>query len=149
MAFVSGAAPGGTAQSTDRALVVGTVTDATGAVIHGAAVHLSVAGDAPEAPATGARHRTAPGEFAIAANAGRYVLTVEAPGFAAYRSKPLDLKPHSRVQLPVRLAVASLQQEIDVLDESGLTPGGAAGEIVFEGDTLNLLRTTPSPCNSN
>ena len=113
--------------------------DPTGAVVRGAAAHLTLA-DTPTSDEE--RDTDSAGQFSFTPKAGKYVLRVEAPGFAAFTSPPLVLKPNSRVRLPVRLVVASLRQEIDILaDEAGggTDASDVASETVFEGNQLRLL----------
>lgn len=132
------------AQSAPPAVLTGTVTDSTGAVIRGAATHLKQAsGQGREQ-----EHDTDNvGQFVFAAEAGSYILTVEAPGFAAYTSKALKLRADSTISIPVRLVIASLHQEISILDEdaTGATdPNNLAGALVFEGKSLDLLSSDPA-----
>ncbi len=122
-------------------MVTGTVTDSTGAVIRGAAAHLT---SADGEPARGEQERgtDASGEFSFSAGAGKYVLVVEAAGFAIFRSNPLALKPNARVRVPVHLAIASHREQVDIAadEANGSTdPNDLAGAIVFQGESLNLL----------
>ncbi len=128
-------------QSADATVLSGTVTDATGAVIRGALVHLTPTGKAEHGtPQDDASDGS--GTFRFQVPAGTYVLEVEAPGFASYKAAQLSLKRSGNVHVPVRLKVASLQQEISVLEDATSGAGnlgqpGAA--LVFEGDRLKLL----------
>ncbi len=132
---------GAKGQGTDAAVLSGTVTDPTGAVIRGAVAHLKPSGIW--------RHGTereqssdGSGTFHFQVPAGSYVLDVQAPGFSLYKTPVLSLKPSGNVHLPVRLSVAGLQQEISVLEDA--TSGSAslensASALVFEGERLSLL----------
>ncbi len=129
------------AQGTDHAVVTGTVTDATGAVIRGAATHLTLP-DGEPAPGEGERDTDGFGEFSFSAGAGEYILVVEAPGFAVFRSDLLTLKPNGRLRVPVRLTIASLHEQVDIQSDEAngsSDPNDLAGAVVFQGETLNLL----------
>lgn len=128
------------AQGADHAVLYGTVVDPTGAVVPGAVAHLAPAA-LPAAPTVQERETDGLGEFSFSAEAGTYVLTVEAPGFGVYTSPALALKPNARVRMPVHLAVAGIHEQVDILDdEAGGTDGnGLAGALVFEGENLKLL----------
>lgn len=119
----------------------GTVVDATGAVIPGALVHLD------PAPVPGDQeHRTdSTGDFLISAPPGRYIVTVEASGFGRFTSGPLTLKPNARIQLPIHLEIASLRQQLDVVEEEGAgEAAGRAGALTLEGDSLKVLANDPA-----
>ncbi len=139
---------GSAAQSSESAVLSGTVTDATGAVIRGATVHLTPA----RKPGRGAKQEQSQGQsldqssdgtggFIFRVPAGAYVLDVEAAGFSSYESQSLALKPKAALRMPVRLAVAGLHEELTVLEDqtagAGLDRSG--GSLVFEGERLNLL----------
>ena len=129
------------AQSTNRAVLSGTVTDSTGAVISGAATHLAPADGSADTPGQ-ERDTDRTGHFGFTVPAGLYVLTVEAPGFAVYTSKPFSLNPSGSIRLLVRLEIASLREEINIKDDAaagGTDPNDLAGATVFEGKSLDLL----------
>ncbi len=117
------------------------MTDPTGAVVRGAAAHLTPAPAAsgPEED----RVTDGLGEFSFTAQPGTYILTVDAPGFTSFSSAPLTLKTNGRLRIPVRLAVAGMHEQIDILDDetAGIDSGSST---VFEGGSLNLLSNDPA-----
>ena len=115
----------------------GTVTDPTGAVIPGAAVHVSREGGADEGAPEGQTDRT--GSFQISVAEGTYVVRIEAQGFASFTSRPLAVKPGQRIGLPVRLTVAGLHEELSIDDSEETSGTNAAGDLIFEGDSLRML----------
>lgn len=121
------------------AIVAGTVIDGTGAVIRGASVQVLT----PDQHRTGAHEVTTgdAGGFLLALAPGRYVIRIEAPGFAPFTSRVFQARADTHVQLPVRLQVASLHQEISVLEKGGdsTAPDAPGAGVVLEGDQLALL----------
>ena len=102
--------------------VRGSVKDATGAVIPGAAVTIhQIAG-----AATGAAVTNPDGQFAIAAlPAGRYELQVESPGFQK-ASTQVELQPQDLALVASTLSVGSAAESVEVTSASPSLPAAAA-----------------------
>jgi hypothetical protein len=112
--------------------VSGHVSDASGAVIAGATVVLR--------DTSGSRRQTATsadGSFRLAGiPAGRYDLTVTAPGFTS-NQQSLDLKPNELAMLEPVLAVGTVTQSVEV----------TASAPVLETDSMSLVSTAKLPSN--
>ena len=94
-------------------------------------------GDSRKCATTGASK----GASSFTCGSDEYVLRVEAPGFAPFINRTLDLGACRQVRVPVRLLVAALHEEISVLDDQsqGAHAGSSAGALVLEGRQLDLL----------
>ncbi len=132
-------------QGTDRAVLSGTVSDSTGAMVQGATAHLRPAGR-PQAAELEQR-TDAHGDFSFSVPAGSYALSVEAEGFARYTKPALKLQPHGSTRLAIRLTVGGIHEELNVLDSDSADPtdpNSAAGGLVLEGKGLDFLSTNPA-----
>ncbi len=132
------ASPPGIAQRVEQAVLSGTVTDSTGAVIRGATAHLLVS-DRGTKPSVTDQLSDIAGRFSFVLPAGTYIVEVQANGFASFCSKPLVLKGTARLQVPVRMVVAGLDQEISVLSDEASGASDPNGAGVFEGEALDVL----------
>lgn len=108
--------PGAHAQST-LGVILGNVTDATGAVVKGAKVRVTqtaanVGRDA-ETNAEGAY------EFQNV-DAGPYLVTVTAPGFRTFSSAGLTLQARSRLRVDAQLEVGDVSQTVEVSTSAGV-----------------------------
>ena len=122
------------------ATVSGTVVDSTGALIAGASVHLSGNGVEQGAETDGT------GRFSFHVAPGRYQLHVESQGFEPYTSSAMPVKADTPLRVPVRLAVASVREQVEVGngDGSSTDPNDNAGAMVLQGNTLSLLSDDPA-----
>jgi Carboxypeptidase regulatory-like domain/TonB dependent receptor len=121
--------------------VRGTVLDISGAVIPGAAISLRGNGTTKTLKSNEA------GLFAVEGlEAGSYVLTVEAPGFARFEAKlEVDTGKLLRVDIPLKLQVS--EQEVTVQSESSqavsLDASQNASQLVVRGADLDALSDDP------
>ena len=122
-------------------MLLGTVTDPTGAVIPGAAVHVASERATEDSELHNETDRA--GNFQFSIGEGKYVLRVEAAGFASYASGQLAVRPGEKLYLPVRLAIASLHEELSVGDDEGAR-ADTSGEQVFQADSLRTLSNDPT-----
>ncbi len=139
---------GAQATESGRAVLSGTVADATGAMLPRAALHLQIQGKQVQGgqvqgeqvqgegtPLDG--HTDSLGRFSFAAGPGTYTLRAESPGFALYESKPLTLRTGHSAVIDIRLTVAGQPEQVEV---SGANTADSAGDaLTFEGTTLNQL----------
>ena len=112
--------------------------DTTGALIPNAAVRLTGAGVDTQARTDGA------GRFSFQAAPGSYQLHVESEGFEPYASPALVLKAGAPFRLGVQLAVAGVNERIDVGTENSTDPSDNGGALVFAGERLNMLSDDPA-----
>ncbi len=120
------------------ATISGLVQDPSGAVIQGAAVHLSGKGSVQDV------RTDETGRFALHAPPGTYNIQVQFDGFAAYTSRALPLKPGPPLTLTVHLAIATRNERIDVNTGPGASTETNGAGFVFSGDKLNLLSDDPT-----
>ena len=94
-----------------NATLIGTVKDATGAVVAGAKVEAKNA-------ATGAARNTTTdnaGEYSIPSlPAGRYSVSITMAGFKTFTANEVELQVAQRVPLDARLEVGAIGQELTV-----------------------------------
>jgi len=97
---------------TDRGIITGTVTDATGAVVPGAKVTATnVATNVPYSTET-----TAAGNFTIPSlPPGTYTLRVEARGFKTYERSNLVVAAGATVSANVSLEVGQITESVSVV----------------------------------
>ena len=120
---VPAGAPQPAATSQVLALIKGTVTDQTGAVLQGAAVAISNASGSAQKATTNDH-----GEYSISAlPAGTYTLTISAPGFKEFRTEGLNL-------------TGSQSLPIDAV----LEPAGASTSVNVEGQKTAQVETETS-----
>lgn len=101
--------------------ISGTVYDASGAVVPGAAVTLSN----PDTQYREVVYSNDTGRFEFAsADPGQLILEVMKPGFAAFRRKNVALQPDGQVRFNVALQIGSVSETIDVTAEApaGVSP---------------------------
>ena len=125
-------------------MLLGRVTDPSGALLPNAALHLLD----PSHPGTTVRTARADraGRFRIEVPAGTFLLQVESEGFAPFTSPPLHLRPGSSTELPVQLAIADQSEQVDVSGAHGdaTNPENGGGALHFDGERLNMLSDDPS-----
>jgi len=115
----------------------GRVSDASGAAISGALVTISNL-------ATGYRQSqvTSPeGLYRLSlVPVGRYLLTVEASGFARFRQQPVQVNVSQTVRVDVELALASQQETVTVEADAALvdTATNSLGKVVTTREVLDL-----------
>jgi len=94
--------------------LTGSVSDATGAVLPGAAVDVFLAGGQRPVLTT---KTTSEGLFTVVGvRAGTYDLSVEAPGFLKYVLRGLQVDPARETVVPaIKMELASVSQSVDVV----------------------------------
>jgi hypothetical protein len=119
----------------------GQVTDPSGAVIPGAAVALAGPDGAVKSAETGL---TGTYQF-VNVPAGVYAIRISAAGFAPYNRPSVELPENRFVTLDVRLALATAEQEITVIDtlQVSLDPSQNVSAIVMQGQGLDMLSDDP------
>ena len=122
----------------------GTVADPTGAVIPGATVVARSTSGAVAGKATS----DAGGAYAIhGLAAGRYSVTVAAPGFAAYSVPGVVVTAGQLKSLNPALQIEVAQQKVEVQAENteqiSTSPDANANAIVIKGSDLNSLSDDP------
>ena len=77
---------------------------------------------------------------------GTYTVRVEVAGFEPFQSVPLALRPNTPLRLAVPLAVARLNEHIDVDPQLGSStdPNENGSALVFSGDRLKLFSDDPA-----
>jgi hypothetical protein len=102
---------------TDRGTITGTITDSSGAVIPGAAVHARNTG-------TGAEYETvatSTGNYTLPSlPAGTYDLTVTANGFSTYNQHGIGVEVVQTLRVDVALQVGSASESVTVTADAGL-----------------------------
>jgi len=121
----------------DAGTIVGTVKDATGAVVSGASVTVT---DVERGEKFTSKTNDT-GEFVAGAlHIGRYTVTVEKSGFKRAVSEPVDLDVQQRVAVNVKLEVGKLSEQITVTGVAPLlnTETGELGQVVDSRRAENL-----------
>ena len=128
------------AQTLPLGTLVGTVTDPSGAVILNASIYLAGMGREE----TGQTDRA--GRFSFHVAPGTYTIQVESDGFERFTSHPLAVRANLPVRLPVQLAVAARNEQIDVdtLRSGSTEPGENGSALIFSGDKLSMLSDDPA-----
>lgn len=125
------------AQQSDTALIVGSVSDATGAVIPGASLtfaHL----------ATGSEYTTTTNETgnfrSPPLRIGEYLVLAEAPGFKQYSGSGIVLSLGDVRDLDVQLEVGAVTEVIEVAAEAPLlqTTEASAGQVIENRQIVDL-----------
>ncbi len=127
----------GTARAADEGTVNGTVVDALGGRVSGAAVKLMRDGKAIAETSSDAR-----GEFAFKGlGEGRYQLDVASAGFAARLTDAVFVTAAGRVTTEVRLQIGPLAQELVVTAAATAVPQSQIGSpvTVLDSTTLDAL----------
>ena len=121
--------------------VSGVVTDPSGAVIPGAAVHLlSDVGASFQTTTDSAGHYSIPG-----LPPGIYSITAEAQGFAANTLQGVKVAAGKASAINVMLPVEIQQQEVQVnADDADASTARSSGAIVLKGRDLDLLSSDSS-----
>ena len=136
IAFAVALAGGLHAQSADTA-VLGTVTDATGAAVPGAAVQI-------EEPATGFSRTVetnSEGVFELRyLRPGRYNVEAGSSGFRTAQTQDVVVRVGDQVRLNFQLEVGEVVETVEVTAESALlqTESATLGEVVSEERIVNL-----------
>jgi hypothetical protein len=124
------------------ATIQGMITDQFGAVISFASVTV---GDSSHVMATTTTNDQ--GVFLInALMPGKYIVRVEAAGFAPYENRDVVLSGGRRVALDIKLSVAIQKQHLTVSADSpgpGLDPDRNQGSIILKGADLDILPDDP------
>ena len=136
-------APGTASIPSGQVLLTGIVTDPSGAVVPGAKVTLL-----PEGVTWGiSRLSGATGEFTFPSQAARrYVLRVEAPGFAPFDSAPFRLSRARAKTLNVQLKMQEFVQHVTVSDEDaiGADPNRNGDAVVLRQADIDRLPLEPA-----
>ena len=126
------------------AIVRGTLTDSSGAVIPSAPVVLT----SPEKVQRTATTQ-ADGSYSFLGLApGQYIVHVEFPGFTNF-DRTVTLETGRTLQIPIRLALETAKQEVTVADDNAasaglsLDPSQNAGGTVVAGADLDALPDNP------
>jgi iron complex outermembrane recepter protein len=120
--------------------ITGKVLDPTGAVIPGAEVTVTaVAGGATKAATTGAD-----GAYSLTGlAAGRYVLTVSKPGFAAFHQQNVRLRPGQTLTVNATVSLSTVTQSVEVRGTAAAATHEPTQQQVFKSDqTLRVLDST-------
>ena len=138
--FIAGAlalTPGAPGQQADTAVIVGGITDATGAVIPGVEIRLSHS-------ATGAAYsaQTDPSGFyrTPPLRIGEYVMEVESPGFKRIQRIGVVLNAGDTRQVDLVLEIGEVTETIEVVAQAPLlqTQEGATGTVMENQQILEL-----------
>jgi hypothetical protein len=117
--------------------ITGRVTDATGAVIAGAAV--TTTNDSTGVPQT--VRSSATGDYIFeAVNPGSYTLSAEAPGFKQFISKGIQAHIQDNLVIDIKLAVGTVGQQVTVSAGAPLlqTADASVGQTITEEQVNNL-----------
>jgi hypothetical protein len=119
----------GWAQQDARGTIVGTVTDATGAVLQGAQVDVinKAMGTKVSLKTNDAGYYQAP--FLIP---GAYQVIVEVQGFKKFVRDNLELRVNDRLEIPIQLEVGATEQSVTVTGETPLltTETASLGSVI-------------------
>jgi hypothetical protein len=113
----------------DTGSIVGTVSDASGAVVTGARVMVTDVERGETFTAT----TSAAGEYVVSAlHIGRYTVTVEKAGFKRALSEAVDLDVQQRIAVNIKLEVGKMAEQIIVTGVAPLlnTETGELGQVV-------------------
>src|SRR5258708_157149 len=126
------------------AIVRGTLTDSSGAVIPSAPVILT-APDKVQKTAT----TQADGSYSfLGLGPGQYTVHVEFPGFTNF-DRAVTIETGRTIQVPIRMALETAKQEVTVADDNAnstglsLDPGQNAGGTGIAGTDLDALPDNP------
>jgi hypothetical protein len=126
------------AQVAPTAELSGHVADSTGALIPGARVELHPVGGGADLSTTA----DSAGSYAFTGvDAGTYIVTTSAAGFARRRSEPVALSAGKIRTLDIHLTIADQVQQIDVAPDSGAEtdPNHNGDSIVLKGKAIDDL----------
>lgn len=122
----------------DLGALSGTVTDVTGAVLPATPVILA------SQSRTQQGYTDAAGRFSFRTPPCLCRVQVQVPGFTPYLSLPVKVKANGSSTVNVQLAVAVVQERVDVGTGNSLNPDDNASALQFSGDRLNLLSGDPT-----
>jgi len=135
------------AATTNSGVLRGQVTDPSGAAIKGADVAMTPASGAPIVV-----HTDGQGMFEFKnLSAGKYTLTVVAPGFTLYENDSLAIADQP-LRLNVSMTIAVEQEKVQVSDTAptiDVNPSNNAGSIVISGKELESLPDDPDELQSD
>ncbi len=133
----SGNAGNGNAEASAGGIVRGTVVDRSGAVIAGASVKLDQEGRSPTQEAQSGNA----GQFSFSdVSAGRFQLTVIAPGFATQTSSGTLQTGENQLFAPIELAIASADTSVQVV----VTQTEIAQDQIKEQEQQRVLKVIPN-----
>jgi len=121
----------------ETASVVGTVRDASGAVVPGATVTLT-------ATATGVsatKSTNAQGDYEFfTVKTGTYVVTAEKPGFSVALVDNVQVEVGARLRVDLQMAVGQLAEKVEVSAAAPLleTDSSEHGQVITGGQTVAL-----------
>ena len=135
--LILGVAPLAIAQQADTALIVGSVTDTTGAVIPGAAVtfsHIETGIESSTQTNETGSYRSAPLRI------GNYIVLIESEGFKAYSGSGITLSIGDVRELNVALEVGAVTEVIEVEAAAPLlqTTESSAGTVIENRQIVDL-----------
>ena len=113
----------------ERASIIGTVTDNSGAVLPGVQVKITNEGTNTATTVT----TDAAGAYsAVNLTPGSYSIEAGKPGFTRHVNKGFVLQVSQEARLDIQLAVGSLEQSIEVTGETPLlqTEGSSVGQVI-------------------
>ncbi len=137
LALLVGLLPAGAAFGQDTALIVGTVTDATDAVIPGAKITFAHI-------ATGTEYNTTTNETgnfrSPPLRIGEYIVVAEAEGFKAYSGSGVNVSIGDVRQLDVSLEIGAVTEVIEVQASAPLlqTSEASAGTVIENRQIVDL-----------
>ena len=124
----------------DTGTIVGTVKDATGAVLPGASVAVTVVSTGTVTPS----RRAADGTYvATPLKIGEYTISVEAPGFKSQTQKNVVLQVQDRLRVDFVLQVGDINERVVVED----APPMLQTETSSLGDVISSSQVTSLPLN--
>ena len=135
--LILGLASAGLAQQADTALIVGTVSDTTGAVIPGVAVtfnHVETGTAYTSETNESGNYRSTPLRI------GTYLVIVESDGFKSYSGSGVNLSIGDTRQLNVALEVGAVTEVIEVAAQAPLlqTNDASAGQVIENRQIVDL-----------
>ena len=135
--LILGVAPLAIAQQADTALIVGSVTDTTGAVIPGAGVtfsHIETGIESSTQTNETGSYRSAPLRI------GNYIVLIESEGFKAYSGSGITLSIGDVRELNVALEVGAVTEVIEVEAAAPLlqTTESSAGTVIENRQIVDL-----------
>ncbi len=121
------------------------LTDPTGAAIANAPVRIfPAAGTTTDGQPLREVKTDSTGRVAIALPAGDYLLQAEAPGFATLQHSLTLLDNGPRVNIVLKLSVATNSQEVQVQSDDGESSSANGEALVLKGNTLSNLSNDPN-----
>ncbi len=128
---------------TNNAVIRGTVTDPSGAVIPKATVKITI----PSGQAVTTATSDAAGHYqARDLSPGTYIVNASAQGFAPFSSKAVTLETGQSEQFDVKLQIQVEEQKVEVNAETmtvDTSPENNANAIIIKGEDLNALSDDP------